>query len=374
MKILLVSPFAPPERGAVVLRMQSFSDYATKTGDSLTILAPVRNNKSKKNVVRYNGFSELVEKIKKEKPAIIIGTSPPMTHSFVALLAAKFYSIPFILDIRDPWTSAAEKIGLYSKFDPKLWIYKLIERLSYKLSDKIFVVSNSISKSIQKQGANPKKIVLIPNGTMTTIFKPNNAARKKWRKKLGIPVNQTVLLCSGHLKQHDFDGFLEKALSVLKKNNIFLLLLTDLKRESAIIAEITGRMKDEKFSDYQLIDLPPFEIDEVAELFATADIGTSFIPEKLSYMMPVKTFDLWSSGLAVLARGPHGELENVMKELNFDTFAANNEGAVRILGEMSKNMRKIKEHGKRAREVSLKKFDRKFSNQKTWEIIHSLVT
>ena len=154
MKIAINAPFSDPIKGAVVIRINSWREHFERNGCTVDILTPYKHrthNDAQKRIIRYKNEIDLIAVIIKNKYDVIIGTSPPMTHSFVSMIVSKLTGKMFILDVRDIWTNSLKQLKQKSTRSIKFNIYSLIEKLCYKFSDKIFIVESFMSDIIVKK-------------------------------------------------------------------------------------------------------------------------------------------------------------------------------------------------------------------------------
>ncbi|MBN2237849.1 MAG: glycosyltransferase family 4 protein [Bacteroidales bacterium] len=106
--------------------------------------------------------SQLIEQ---QKINCILTSSPPHSTQLIGLYLKKKYELPWIADLRDPWTD----IYYYNQLFPT-WLAKKIdahyERKVLENADKIIVVSESIKTLFLKKSnkLSPEKIRVIPNG------------------------------------------------------------------------------------------------------------------------------------------------------------------------------------------------------------------
>ncbi len=302
--VIIVSPFASPEKGANVERVSHLQSFFSSQNMNTITWSPQRSTPSAEKVWRYPSLRALASRIWNDPPSLVIGTSPPMTHAAVAALACLFRGVPFILDIRDPWPDAAQKIGLYSKWEVKYWVYKILEHVTYRIARQAWVVNPYLKEWLGTR-LNSKKIHVISNGTLPLRFKPSPSARKKMRTRFSIsPITLTILF-SGDFSSHGLESFLAKTLPVFKKKNVMIVLATTFSssKNESYWKEI---FSEHAFTSFRLIDLPALSDKEVSDLFAMADWGVSLVPSSLPYMIPVKTYDYIAAGLFVFARAPKG--------------------------------------------------------------------
>ncbi len=370
--IWIITPHAEPERGACVIRMHTFASMLEKNKWDCQLVAPQHDGiESTAQVLRYKGLWSLARLIIKHKPQLIIGTSPPMTHSSIAGIVAWMMRIPFILDVRDPWMEAAIKVGVYPPDSWKVKIYQTLEWITYRIASHILVVSPEVGQRIPARVAE-KKLSIIPNGTLPLIFKPDKAMRRECRKKMQIPASATVVLLSGDFGQHGLISFLEKALPVMQKNKAHLIIALSFsgtmnKESIAQFCQTRG------FEQFHVVDLPHLELKQVAELFAAADWGVTLVPDGLDYMIPVKTYDYFAAGLFVVARGPPiSALRRTMETAQLGSYSSTDTQAAHAMSKAFAS-KKWKENAHRARVIALEQFDRDLQQEKLTFLVNKFL-
>lgn len=112
------------------------------------------------------------EIIKNENIKAIVTSSPPHSSQLIGLELKKNFKLPWIADMRDPWTD----IYYYSQFYHTKWAASKDARLEKEVlenADAVIVVSESIKKLFCKKSPhiNPDKIHVIPNGFDENDFK-----------------------------------------------------------------------------------------------------------------------------------------------------------------------------------------------------------
>lgn len=113
---------------------------------------------------RY-AFRECSRLIEEGKVDVVITTSPPHSTQLVGLKLKKKYNIPWIADLRDPWTD----IYYYSQMSHTSLAKKIdagYERDVLENADKVITVSHRIRETLAAKSSaiDPSKIVVIPNG------------------------------------------------------------------------------------------------------------------------------------------------------------------------------------------------------------------
>ncbi len=108
---------------------------------------------------------QALQLIEETKPLAIISSSPPHSTQLAGLKIKQLSKVPWIADLRDPWTD----IYYYKEFHHLPWIKKkdaTYERRVLEEADAILVVSESIKRLFLTKSPNiaSQKIHVIPNG------------------------------------------------------------------------------------------------------------------------------------------------------------------------------------------------------------------
>lgn len=380
MKIAIFSPYSLPELGACSLRVDSLKRFFERNGIVVKVFSPERANMRKgrapEGYVRYKGLEGAFVAAFKGDFDVILGTSPPLTHSFVALIAAKLRCIPFVADLRDPWTHEYEGLGIYTRMDPRLWGYKLMEALAYNLSDRVFVVTETIGRIASRFTLDKSKILLVSNGSDPKLFRRDAKKGKAMRKSLGIPEGAKVAIYAGAFVKKDLERMIEELADTIKRENAYLLFVIQAGKAEAMefeklkgIVRSSGIAKKTRF-----VNSGGFGFEKLNWYYSASDFGLDPLPKGMGdYCIPVKTYDFFFSELPIVGKGEMGgELENLIVSDGLGFFATNWDGfREKFLEALHSD--KLKKIGILARQIALKKFDREHSNWKALVAVKDIV-
>lgn len=98
------------------------------------------------------------------RPELILGSSPDPFAALAAERLASRYGVPFILEIRDLWPHVLTEVGGYSKRHPFVLLVDRTMRYLYRKAARIVMFSQHSINLMTRYGADPGKIVWIPNG------------------------------------------------------------------------------------------------------------------------------------------------------------------------------------------------------------------
>lgn len=381
LSIALVAPYAEPEKGACPLRVKSLTQFLQNKGHRVTIFAPNRKNvKAWPNTQRYHSARDLFKRVREGNFDVVWGTSPPMTHSFIAGVAGKLSGAKFVADVRDPWSYVVSHAQEYSQHPLKKWLFSGIDFLSYAIADQVWVVTPGIAEIIRSHShVSPSKIHLIPNGTIPSLFSFDPAKRTKIRRELGLKNKDVLALYAGGFKGWEVDKLLEEITPALKADNTFLLLSIPLEKndsneESSDVQKLrqivqrNGLEKKVFFKDEKEV---PFEL--FSEYLSAADVGLATVPEALYYCIRVKAYDYASGGLPTIARGPeNGSLRQLIEQTQIGEYASSARDVCQLVKTFSHNHVFSRKERKRISQVACEKFDRDISNAKAEKLLLDL--
>jgi len=127
----------------------------------------------------------------KLSPDVIYGRLSNLSFSFFFI--SKIFRIPYVIEVNGLLIDEEKMIGR-----PKVLtrLTRLNEKHNYKQADKIVAVTQGIKDGIKELHSIPdEKIVVIPNGANTDLFKPMHQVKAKKRIKIrrNKPLHATVL-------------------------------------------------------------------------------------------------------------------------------------------------------------------------------------
>jgi glycosyltransferase involved in cell wall biosynthesis len=163
------------------------------------------------NRYAYKACCEIIER---EKIDAIITTSPPHSTQLVGLKLKKKYGLPWLADLRDPWTGIYYYEKLYLTAFSKARDARKEKKVLIE-SDGVMVVSKDIRDSLilKSGGQKPEKFHVVPNGFDADDF---NSVQPD-EKESGFVISYTGTLT----QDYRLSGFLE-AVQKLKETELRL--------------------------------------------------------------------------------------------------------------------------------------------------------
>lgn len=208
MRVLLVTPYFPPETGAAPARALHFARALRRAGHEVRVVTGMPNHPS--GIVRpeYRGArrrTEVLDGITVERvwlhatprktaltrlanhvsfavsawpvllagprPDVVLASTPPLFHGTAAQFAARLRGAVFIDDCRDDWPHAAIALG---EMRPGLVARMLdaVARSFQRAAARILVVTPGMRRQLAARGFEERRLVFLPNGADTELFRP----------------------------------------------------------------------------------------------------------------------------------------------------------------------------------------------------------
>jgi len=221
-------------------------------------LYPSHNNNAVQRAINYISFSItslIFGLFMINKPNIIYAYHPPITVGISALALKFFFRIPLVYDIQDIWPDTLIATGMI-KNKSILKLIGFISNLTYRLSDRLVVLSPGFKNLLIKRGVKKSKINVIYNWSPIKI---KNENIKKIIKKDNKNFN---IVFAGNIGKAQSLGTIVKVAEILLKKESkakFIIVgdgvdLMELKNEVNIRKitnlEFIPRVSQDKISKY----------------------------------------------------------------------------------------------------------------------------
>lgn len=356
-------PYADPERGAAIIRVNAFRDFFVQQGHSVSIIAPKRKGVTEsKGIYRFANPINLATFILKNNFDAVFGTSPPLPNNFVALLACKIKGIPFVLDGKDDAIALLDKKNRGYNSTLKYASYMALRDFVYKNADYIFVLTKEDAEIEAKRYSLPKeKFVLVMNGTDIDVIKNDDSARKEIRKTLGINENDLLLAYAGSFGDEEVIPFIQNSADLIKTKDIrvLLVLAIDDSKKQNMLNQINSAAAELSISNKIHIVLNiPYTV--IYKYFSAADIAIMPWPDYLMTSLPAKIFDYMAAELPIVIKGSKtGSLAAFFNENpNIGFYSDNWQAVIENIKKLNTDKKLRKEIGIANRKMAIAKFQR----------------
>ncbi len=167
----------------------------------------------------------------KEKPDVILASSPHPFAGLAGYILAMIKRATFIFEIRDLWPETFVQIGGYSNRSPVVILLRMLEKFLYRRAKKIITLVPTASVYITQMGVPNNKIVNIPNGVNPELFSDNSVELPSELDKMILSFKSNYKVLIGYTGAHGIanalETIIETATLLQEKRNIkfhFLLV------------------------------------------------------------------------------------------------------------------------------------------------------
>lgn len=222
-------------------------------------------------------------------PEIVISFDGyPLIGPMVSALIAKKYKARSISVIYDIYPDILVELGKLTS--PSLIaVAELIEKLVYRWSDKIVVLSDGFRRTlIEEKGVPPEKVTVIPVWLDAKDIAPLDR-ENPWRREMGIPPEKFVILYAGTIGLVSGAEIIIDVAQYLDSHPDILFLMVG---DGYAKKQVQARAKNLGLQNIRFLPFQPRE--RLSELQATADVslvtlspgrGRTSVPSKvLGYM------------------------------------------------------------------------------------------
>jgi len=211
--------------------------------------------------------------------------------NLAGVTAARRAGVPIVVEVNAPlaWERAHHEHLAFRRLANRA------EHLTWRLADRIAVVSTPLKRYVSATGVAPDRIAVVPNGADPSVFRPDAAARAVLRAQLGLPPDRIVIGFVGILRPwHGVELLLDAFARLGDRSNAHLLIVGDGPSRPAFEAmAATMGLRDRVTVTGRVAH------DDVARYLSTFDVAVS--PRATFYASPMKVPEYMATGLAVAA-------------------------------------------------------------------------
>lgn len=406
MKILYLTQYFPPDKGAGQIRAWEMARNLTRLGHRVTVLTEFPNHPLGVVPARYRGelfrremcngievirsyvkaspkkdfFSRLVFYLSfmittvmaalklRRKYDLVYGTSSPLFVGLAGYLISRLKGISFVFEVRDIWPEAAVVVGeLRNKLLIRLACS--VERLCYQKSSKVVVVTEGYRRNLLDRDVDPQKVDVVYNGANTDLFKP--MAENQDRRAMQDYQGKFLVVYAGNFGLiHGMNHLVEVCRILASTEGIQFLFIGEGPMKVEVI-----RLRDRHgLSNLVIMDDVP--TNELVSYLHLADV--CLVPtmksELTSLILPVKMFDAWACGKPIIL-SVDGEAKAHLQRAKAGIWVEpeDSEGIAAAIRYLQDNPQLCEEYGRNGRQYVEKHFTRRAQAEKLERVLLELV-
>lgn len=254
----------------------------------------------------FGGFTALatmVGSFGRVRPDAVLAMSPPLTLGMAGRIAATIRRAPLVFNIQDVFPDVAVELGLLTG-DQVIKGAKFLERLSYRMSDAVTVLSDDLAENVRAKITSglghdaarqqASKVRVIPNFVDTNAIRPS-ARENSYREQYGL-LGKSVVMYAGNVGfSQSLDLVLEAARRFAQTRPEVVFVINgggsarpDLERDAADLSNV------------RFIDMQP--IERLPEVLAAGDVHVVPLRAGLAWSsVPSKLYSILAAGRPIVA-------------------------------------------------------------------------
>ena len=276
---------------------------------------------------------------------------------------------PVVYNAQDIFPDSLVGTGLTKKGSLIWKIGRIVEKITYKYSDKIIVISEDFKKNLLDKGVSEEKIVVIYNwvdqNAVVDVPRSENVLFDRYgldRSKFYITYNGNIGLTQ------NMDMLLEVAKTLESNEDIQFVLVGN----GAYLEQVKQIIKDRNIQNVTLLPFQPYE--EISHVFSLGDVSLVISkPGVGANSVPSKTWSIMSASRPVLANFDENELKSIIEKKNCGIFTkagdkvAFTDAILKLYGdrELCKDM------GRNGRKFVMENLTKEIGTQKYVDVIKS---
>jgi len=233
---------------------------------------------------------------------LIIYSTPPIQYNRIITYLTKKTGASTYLLLKDIFPQNAIDLGLIKKWNPVYWYFRIKEKQTYRLSDRIGCMSTANMNYILQHNKflKPERVEVCPNSHRLSDRLDENqrkSIRIKVRQTYSLPNNDLLLIYGGNLGIAQGLGFLIMILQAYKDiQKVKFLIVGD----GTEYHRIENHLKSNQYHNVLL--LKRVSTDDFREFVIASDIGLIFLDPRFTIPnFPSRLNSYLEFGLPVIA-------------------------------------------------------------------------
>jgi colanic acid biosynthesis glycosyl transferase WcaI len=241
------------------------------------------------------------------RPDVIVATSPQFFTPCAAWVVSTLRRRPFVFELRDLWPDSIIAVGAMQETWVIAWLRKL-EYFLYRRAARIVCVSPAFKRILVRNGIDPEKIAIVPNGVDLNTYQPA-AKPVSLARRLNVEGKFVAAYVGTVGMAHGIGTLLDAAKSLLHRQDIVFIVVGTGAEE----AELADKSRREGLTN--VIFVGAVSKSEVREYWKLCDVALVLLRDAplFRHVIPSKIFEAMGMARPILL-GVRGESERILLE------------------------------------------------------------
>lgn len=307
----------------------------------------------------------------KKYDVAFIDSTPPIQGLKMPLIKW-FKQKPIVYNAQDIFPDSLVGTGLTKK-GSLLWkIGRIVEKITYKYSDKIIVISEDFKNNLLAKGVPENKIEVVYNWVDETAVIDVPREDNKLFDKYNLDRSKFYITYNGNIGlTQNMDMLLEVAKALEANEDIQFVLVGN----GAYLEQVQLIIKDRNIGNVTLLPFQPYE--DISHVFSLGDVSLVISkPGVGANSVPSKTWSIMSASRPVLANFDENELKTIIEKNNCGIFtkAGDNVAFTDAILKLYNNRTLCEEMGKNGRKFVMDNLTKAVGAQKYVNVIKNVAT
>ena len=340
--------------------------------------APAYNRRSKiSRVLSWVSYSLVAfwQMLKTDNNTVVFLVSNPPFLGFFVLLINLVKKTRYIVLVYDIHPDTLINFGVLNENSFIVKVWRLMNRRIWDRSIAVYTIGNVMAENLTRQfnAKNTKlgRVGVIPPWANTNIIKPIDKLSNPLSDELNQKGKITILYSGNMGISHDIDSILQAARVLKDEKNISFLLIGEGKKWQ----DAVDFQKDNDLTNLQVLPFQPEE--KLPYTMSLADIALVALDNGAEgLMLPSKMFYYMAAGAAVIgiSKGRNDVSEIIQNSNCGVTIEPKNPKELAItIKELSRDMKKLREFKKCARQSAVANYSRDMCTDKLIRELLSII-
>ena len=306
----------------------------------------------------------------KKYDVAFIDSTPPIQGLKLPIVRL-FRRKPIVYNAQDIFPDSLVGTGLTKKGSLIWKIGRFVEKITYKYSDKIIVISEDFKKNLLSKGVPEKKIEVIYNWVDETAVVDIPRSENKLFIRYNLNPSKFYITYNGNIGlTQNMDMLLEVAKSLETNEDIKFVLVGD----GAYLKNVKQIIKECNISNVYLLPFQPYE--DISHVFSLGDASLVISkPGVGTNSVPSKTWSIMSASRPVLANFDENELKTIIEDNHCGIFtkAGDKVAFTDAILRLYNDRELCKEYGRNGREFIMKNLTKQMGTKKYVDVIKSVI-
>lgn len=301
-----------------------------------------------------------------------IDSTPPIQGLKMPLIKW-FKRKPTVYNAQDIFPDSLVGTGL-TQNGSLIWkIGRIVEKITYKYSDKIIVISEDFKKNLMEKGVPEEKIVVVYNWVDQNAVVNVDRADNKLFDKYGLDREKFYVTYNGNIGLTQNMDMLLSVAEVLQQTHQGINFV--LVGNGAYLDDVKRIVAEKKLENVHLLPFQPYE--DISYVFSLGDVSLVISkPGVGSNSVPSKTWSIMSASRPVLANFDENELKDIVAKNKCGIFtkAGDKEAFKEAILKLYSDKELCKEYGKNGRQFVMDNLTKEVGAGKYVEVIKSVAS